>query len=436
MTFYASAVMLTELMMIAMSLHVIRYSGFTKLQKTWYLLTFLAIMLCAGAEFAVHCGVYKTSYAIPLTILTVLQFSVAPLLAVLFSGALGLHNQTKVAILFLAVNLVTEAVCAPFGLVFRFDAAGYSRGPYFVIYEVFYFLSLIYLIVNMVIVGKRFRNRDRRTIVMILVILVAGILPMTLFKINITYLAIAMSASLCYIYYNDLVQQDIQSELVENQKTISGMQNHIISSLANLIEDRDIETGGHVTRTSAFVETLAKDAKADGVYADVIDDAFIEKMRTLAPLHDVGKIVVSDRILRKPAPLSNEEYEEIKKHATAGGRIVREVLNGVTDETYMSFASDIAMYHHEWWNGKGYPAGLAGTVIPLSARIMAVADVYDALVSERCYKYPIPFGEAFSIIEEESGTHFDPELVRVFLNHRDDFRSSFSETPPVPGNRT
>jgi len=422
MTFYMSAIILTELMMIAMTLHVLHYSGFTREQKTWYLLTFGAIMLCSAAEFAVHCGAYDQKFAVPLTILTVLQFSVAPLLGILFSGALGIRGQTKIAVAFLALNLVVETVAAPFGWIFRFGAEKYERGDLFPIYGAFYFLSLAYLIVNMIRVGHRFRNRDARTIAMILVIIVAGIVPMTVYQVNITYIAIAIGASLCYIYYNDLVQQDIQAELVKNQAALSRMQSHIITGLASLIENRDVETGEHVLRTGTFVETLTRDAIRDGVYSEQLNERFVSKMTTLAPMHDIGKIVVSDKILRKPGRLTPEEYELMKKHAAVGGDVIREVLEGVTDEDYLSFASDIATYHHEKWDGTGYPRGLAGDEIPLSARIMAIADVFDALISARCYKEPIPFDEAVRIIEEGAGTQFDPKLVGVFLRHRSEFR--------------
>ncbi|MBR4769914.1 MAG: HD domain-containing protein [Clostridia bacterium] len=422
MTFYMSAIILTELMMIAMTLHVLHYSGFTREQKTWYLLTFSAVMLCSAAEFAVHCGAYDPKFAIPLTILTVLQFSVAPLLGVLFSGALGLPGQKKIAIWFIAINFAVETIAAPFGLVFSFGEDGYSRGRLFLIYEAFYFVSLVYLIVSMVRVGRRFRNRDARTIAMILLILIAGIIPMTVFKLNITYIAIAIGASLCYIYYNDLVQQDIQAELVANQAALSRMQSHIITGLASLIENRDVETGEHVLRTGAFVETLTRDAIKDGVYLDQLNETFVSKMTTLAPMHDIGKIVVSDKILRKPGRLTSEEFEEMKKHAAVGGDVIREVLEGVTDEDYLSFAADIATYHHERWDGTGYPKGLSGEEIPLAARIMAIADVFDALVSERCYKEPFSFEESVGIIEDGAGTQFDPQLVGVFLRHRSEFR--------------
>ena len=172
---------------------------------------------------------------------------------------------------------------------------------------------------------------------------------------------------------------------------------------------------------SLAIRTLALDARTDGVYAAQLDDHVIELLYQLAPMHDIGKIVVSDKILRKPGRLTAEEFEQMKLHASEGGSVVRNVLSGITDEDYVSFASDIATYHHERWDGTGYPRGLAGEAIPLPARIMAIADVFDALISERCYKKVIPPEKAFEIIREESGTHFDPLLAQVFLNHREDF---------------
>ena len=420
MNFYMATIILTFLMMIAMTVHVFHYSGFTKTQKRWYILTFGAIIICSLAEFAVHSGYYNPNLQIPLTILTVIQFSLAPLLAVLFSGALGIHHQKKIALIYLGINLLVEIVCAPFGAIFYFNNDGYFRGNLFIIYEIFYFISMLYLVINMIIVGKRFNNRDIVTIIMVLIILVAGIIPMVFFHINITYMAIAISASICYIYYNDLVQQDIQAELVLNQKKMTSMQLHIISGLANLIENRDMETGEHITRTSTYVKMLSEYSRNENVYKDEIDSHFINLIYTLAPLHDIGKILVSDTILKKPGKLTPEEFEEMKKHAALGGSVVREVLNGITDEEYLSFASDIATFHHERWDGTGYPKGIKGEEIPLSARIMAIADVFDALISERCYKKAFPADVAFKIIEEESGSHFDPKLVEVFLRHKDE----------------
>ncbi len=423
MTFYQAQFILTELLMTTMIIHVLNYNGFTRHQKVWYLLTFVDIMLCSAAEFAVHNGRYNPSMAGFLTVITVLQFSLSPLLSVLFCGALGLGKQHRVAWMFLAFNLAVEASLAPTGLIFHFNQDGYFRGDLFIIYEACYFLSMIYLVAGMLIAGRRFRRRDSFTIGMILVILVAGIVPMSVFKVNVTYMAIAICACICYIYYNDLVQQDVKAELLANQKKISDMQAHMISGMASLIESRDLDTGRHIMRTSGYVTLLAKLCRRQGVYADIIDDHYILLLGMLAPMHDVGKIVVPDNILKKPGKLTDDEFEVMKKHASAGGNVVGEVLDGITDKEYVECATEMAKYHHEWWDGTGYPEGLKGEAIPLSARIMAVADVLDALVSERCYKAPIPFDDALEVMRQESGTHFDPQLIRILLKYREDFRS-------------
>ena len=417
MTFYMSATILIELLMIAMTLHVINYSGFTRQQKAWFIMTFASVMVCSAAEFAVHCGYYKPSWAIPLTIITVIQFSVSPLLAVFFSGALGLHKEAKTAVKFFLANSLFEIVAAPFGWVFRFDADGYHRGKLFIVYIACYFLALFYLMVSMIVVGKRFRHRDTLTIGMVLVVLIAGILPMTFMNIHIAYISIGIASCLCYIYYNDLVQEDIHADLVSNQEKITEMQKHTISGLANLIESRDTETGEHVSRTGAYVRAIAENAANEKLYPNELDERFITLLYTLAPMHDVGKIVVPDSILRKPGRLTDEEYEIMKTHASKGGEVVRQMLKGITDEEYLKFASDIATYHHERWDGAGYPEGLSGEDIPLAARIMAIADVFDALISERCYKKPIPVDKALEIIRFEAGSHFDPKLAEVFLKY-------------------
>ena len=428
MSFYVAIVIIVELLMISMTTHVLFYKQFNRSQKGWFIATFASIMLCTISEYVVHNDYYFPSLKVFMTILTVIQFSLAPVLAMLFAGALGLKNQGKIAAIYFGVNLIMEIALSPFGLIFSFTDTGYVRGNLFFLYEVFYAISLVYLIVALFFVGRHFKHRDATTIVMIFVVLVGGIIPMTFFKLNVAYLAIAIAASLSYIFYNDLVQQDTKEELIKNQTKMSAMQEHIISGLASLIESRDTETGEHVSRTSKYVRIIAENAKNSGVYVNLITDHFIDLLYTLAPMHDVGKIVVSDQILKQPRKLTPEEYEEMKKHAKEGGKVVKKILKGIATEEYLDFASDIATFHHERWDGSGYPYGLKGNEIPLSARIMAIADVFDALISKRCYKEAIPMEEAFAIIESESGTHFDPNLVDVFLANKDKIIAVNSDT--------
>ena len=202
-----------------------------------------------------------------------------------------------------------------------------------------------------------------------------------------------------------------------NQKMLQ-LQNTTIIGMATLIESRDGDTGGHVKRTSTYVAMLAQATRQAGYERETLTDSYIELLVKAAPLHDIGKIMVSDTILLKPGKLTPEEFEKIKLHACEGGRIVREVMGGIGDDEYIKIASDVAAYHHEKWNGSGYNEGLSGTDIPLCARIMAIADVFDALISKRCYKEKIPVDEAFDIIKDSSGTHFDPTLTSIFLDIR------------------
>lgn len=210
------------------------------------------------------------------------------------------------------------------------------------------------------------------------------------------------------------------NELKEQSARVQQIQNNTILSLANLIESRDGGTGAHVRRTAEYSILIAKAAKEKGVYADLINDDFIRLIYKAAPMHDIGKIVVPDNILKKPGRFTPEEFALMKLHTTEGERIVKEVLSASEDEDYIRVTSLVAMYHHEKWDGTGYPQGLKSTEIPLFARILAIADVFDALVSPRCYKEPMDPDKAFEIIRKDAGTHFDPELAMIFLGLRNE----------------
>lgn len=226
-------------------------------------------------------------------------------------------------------------------------------------------------------------------------------------------------------YKNDL-ERDVEQKsaaLREHSEKLLRIQNSTIMGLANLIESRDGETGGHVKRTAKYVNMLAKAAQAAGYCKDVLTDDYIDLLGRAAPLHDIGKITVSDNILKKPGKLTDEEFAVMKSHASSGGKIIRDVMSGIEENEYVDIAADIAEYHHEKWNGTGYGKGLSGEEIPLCARIMAIADVFDALISERCYKKAFTLDEAFNIIEESAGSHFDPTLAGLFLGMRGEIES-------------
>ena len=212
------------------------------------------------------------------------------------------------------------------------------------------------------------------------------------------------------------------SQLHTKTETIEQMQDALIMVLADMVESRDENTGDHVRKTAAYTRIIMDQMKEMGYYTDQLTDQFIYDVEHSAPLHDIGKIAVSDVILNKPGKLTDEEFEIMKTHTTAGAEILEQVINTVPDSGYLVEAKNLAEYHHEKWNGRGYPHALKGEDIPLSARIMAVADVFDALVSERCYKKAFPFEKAMDIIREDAGSHFDPKVAEAFIAASDQVR--------------
>ena len=210
----------------------------------------------------------------------------------------------------------------------------------------------------------------------------------------------------------------------EQGEKIGRLQNGLILVLADMVESRDQCTGDHVRKTAAYTGIIMRRLKEKGVYTDRLTDGFMQDVVNSAPLHDVGKIEVPDSILNKPGRLTDEEFEIMKKHTTAGRDIIAKAMKAVSKDNsgYLREAMTLAYSHHEKWNGTGYPQGLKGDEIPLAARIMAVADVFDALVSRRSYKEGFPFEKAMDIIREGAGTHFDPEIAAAFLESADEVR--------------
>lgn len=201
---------------------------------------------------------------------------------------------------------------------------------------------------------------------------------------------------------------------------VSHMQSGMITFMAEVVENRDDNTGGHIRRTAKYVESIAKELKRQDIYSDILTDRYMVDMVVAAPLHDIGKIHIPDAVLNKPGKLTEEEFEIMKTHTTAGEELLTHAKEELGESGYLNTAVEMAAYHHEWWNGKGYPYGISGEKIPLCARIMAVADVFDALTSKRCYKNAMPIEKAHEIIREESGAHFDPVVVEAFFAVMDD----------------
>ena len=212
-------------------------------------------------------------------------------------------------------------------------------------------------------------------------------------------------------------------EVEEKGRQISRLQNGLILVLADMVESRDQCTGDHVRKTAAYTKVIMDELRREGLFPDVLTDSVVEDVVNSAPLHDVGKIHVPDALLNKPGKLTDEEFHQMQAHTTAGCEIIERAMTLVSEESgYLDEARNLAEYHHEKWDGSGYPMHLKGEEIPLSARIMAVADVFDALVSRRSYKQPFSIEEALGIIRDGMGSHFDPQVAQAFLNAEPEVR--------------
>ncbi|WP_295858697.1 HD domain-containing phosphohydrolase [uncultured Fibrobacter sp.] len=227
-----------------------------------------------------------------------------------------------------------------------------------------------------------------------------------------------------YIKFLDKYNSELVNDVQDKDSHIHAMQEQMIVGMANMVENRDSNTGGHIKRTSQVIRILISEMRKDKSLG--LSNKFCRAVVKAAPMHDLGKIAVDDMILRKPGKFTSEEYSIMKTHAEKGAAIVENLLQGIEDPELVTIAKNIANYHHELWNGDGYPKHLKGTEIPLEARIMAIADVYDALVSQRCYKEKISCEDAYEIIINSMGTHFDPGLKPYFISCREELEAYYS----------
>ena len=249
-------------------------------------------------------------------------------------------------------------------------------------------------------------ENNKRTSVFTFLFVLTLVTVIQIFVQDVSISSIGVTVIILGIYMN---QED------PALREISRYHDEMIMGFANLIENRDDNTGGHVKRTSAYVKLIAEEMASKGHYANVLTKDYIDNLLKAAPMHDIGKISVPDAILQKPDMLDDDEYLKMKLHAIKGGQIIQEAYKNLGNENFQIMAYEVARYHHEKWNGKGYPEGISGEEIPLCARIMAVADVFDAVSEKRCYRDAMPMDKCFDIIKKGSGEAFDPVVADTFV---------------------
>ena len=441
MIFQITSINLINTIMIAMGIgicamcliHITTSSNLQKEIKRYFTLIFPGLLICMSAQLArqIMEGLTGSIVRIILYMLPCIEgiaaSGTAYLMSLLLLTMAVPKNKAKKVEIFLhaliAFYVIALIVGALTGFAYSFDENNiYHRGDGYDVYNIVPIVTLLVGIIILIIYGKNINRRVRISFWSYVVAPVVAIIIQS-FSYGIQYIILATTASSVFMYFVILKNQ---TEIYEKQtKSISHMQNGLILVLADLVESRDKCTGDHIKKTAEYARIIMEQLKKDNIYTDELTDEFIEDVVRSAPLHDIGKIQIPDAILNKTSGLTDEEFEIIKSHTIAGKNIITSAIDMVSEESsgYLNEARNLAYCHHEKWDGKGYPQKLSGEDIPLSARIMAVADVFDALVSKRSYKEPLKFDDAVDLIKKESGTHFDPKIVDAFIKATDEVKN-------------
>lgn len=267
---------------------------------------------------------------------------------------------------------------------------------------------IIYLILTltMIIAKYRYISKKKRQSIAITLIFIVIIFAIQI--LNPEALVSCMAVTMVTIsIYSSMENIDIHG--------LEHYQHEMVMGFATLVENKDDNTGGHIRRSSAYAILIAKNLRKKQAYKSLITKDFLDNLTQSAPMHDIGKIGIPDSILQKPGKLTAEEYDKMKEHPVIGGKIIENTFGHLFDGEYEHMAYQVARYHHEKWNGKGYPEGLKEEQIPLCARIMAVADVFDAVSAKRCYRDALPLDACYRIIKDGRGEDFDPDVVDAFF---------------------
>ncbi len=285
------------------------------------------------------------------------------------------------------------------------NASNYSMGMS--AYTCFAMVAVYMVFSNIILVRRwKYIERHKRWSVFTYLFLMICVSVYQMFQPEALLSSIGITVIVLGIYLNQ--ENPTVAELTRYHE-------EMIMGFATLVENKDGSTGGHIKRTTAYVKLLAEELCGRGYYRDILTKDYVKNLCLAAPMHDVGKIAVPDMILQKPGKLTEGEFAVIKQHTEQGGKIIKETFGHLENKEYTQMAYEVARYHHEKWNGKGYPEGLAGDEIPLCARIMAVADVFDAVSEKRCYRDAMPMNQCFDIIRNGCGQDFDPVIASVFL---------------------
>ena len=339
----------------------------------------------------------------------------------MYSELLGERKKEREN-LFLAIPGILSLVLLVAGIgelhYIHGETTWYSMG--FSVYVCFATLVVYYGSILFIVISRhRFLPKDKMLGTLSFIVIMGIILIVQICFPEVLLTALFPTILVLGIYV-DFENPHIRKVTMRNIEMIDGF--------ATLVESKDNNTGGHIKRTRAYVDLILRKMRHDKKYRKVLSKDYINNVSNAAPLHDIGKISTPDRILQKPGKLTDEEFTTMKEHAAEGGEIILHTFKDLDNAEFRQIAYEVARHHHEKYNGRGYPDGLMGEQIPLHARIMAIADVFDAVSQKRCYRDAMPLEECFAIIENGIGTDFDPQLAKIFLNSKEEVKHLMENT--------
>ena len=386
--------------MVTMVIHVNNSVIFSDSKKRWFTSVFILAAICAISECAgTYLSAHNTGRGLHY-VLTFLEFNLLPFISVCMSFACEIRKPAKIIGTMAVAHIIIETVMLLFGGIFYITPDGiYHRGSFYFIYVIMYLISYLYTLIIVILINRGYKSRDIGTVILIVVTVFAGLIPSIIDgSIRTAYLCVTILILLEYMYFEGLYEQDMQKKISDHNED---MNRELIKTLSYTLEAKDVYTKGHSMRVAEYTKILASNMG--------FDEETIEKLHFAATLHDIGKIGIPDTVLNKPGRLTDREFNIIKMHTTIGADILKNIDT-------IKYASIIARHHHERYDGKGYPDGLSGEDIPLEARIVAVADTYDAMTSKRVYRRKtLPDDVIREEFSKNKGKQFDPEMVDLFL---------------------